>query len=114
MPAELEKIDESYELEEILMGEKPVYPIYYQIHIRDYLIWSVINFILFGWGAWQASSLAFVFSLLTQDSVKEENIDKAKFYSKMAFGFNMISLVKGLIVYPIMFIYWMWKKLSSF
>lgn len=91
------------------LSDEP-YPIYHGIYIRNYLIWSVINFVLFSWNGWQVSSLSLVFSLITQDAVREEKYEKAKIYSKLALIFNILSLLKGLIIYPAMSVYFIYKN----
>ena len=72
-----------------LLADKPVY---------DFLVWSIINFALFAWAGWQVSALALVFSLITRDSLREQNEYKARKYSKLALVFNALSSVKGALM----------------
>ena len=72
-----------------LLADKPV---------QDFLIWSIINFVLFGWAGWQVSALSLIFSLTTRDSMRENNEEKARKYSKLSLIFNCLSTLKGLII----------------
>lgn len=72
-----------------LLADKPVY---------DFLVWSIINFSLFAWAGWQVSALALVFSLITRDSLREQNEYKARKYSKLALVFNILSSFKGTLM----------------
>ncbi len=58
----------------------------------------LLYLVLFGWAGWQVSALSLVFSLITIDSLKENNEDKARKYSKLALIFNCLSSFKGLIM----------------
>ncbi len=66
--------------------------------VSNFLIWSCVNFVLFGWAGWQVSALGLVFSLVVIDSLKENNLEKAQKYSKLALIFNILSSIKGFIM----------------
>ena len=74
--------------------------------VRDYIVWSIINFIFLGWAGWQVSGVALIFSFITRDGIKEGNTEKARRYSKLALIFNILSVIKAFVFVPIAII---WK-----
>lgn len=71
------------------------------VQVSDYLIWSIINLIVFSWtyGSIPAvlSSVALVFSILTRNANKTESFSEAQHHSRIARIFNIVATVLGIL-----------------
>jgi hypothetical protein len=78
------------------------------VQVSDYLIWSIINMIVFSWtfGIIPSvmSSVALVFSILTRNANKTESFTEAQHHSRIARIFNILATVLG-ILYVFLTIY---------
>ncbi len=75
--------------------------IYQRIPIPfDYLIWSILNFILFGWMFFWVSpfcTIALVFSILTRHANHQKDFQNARSRSHIVLIFNILSTIFGII-----------------
>jgi hypothetical protein len=87
------------------------------VQVSDYLIWSIINLIVFSWtfGSIPSvmSSVALVFSILTRNANKTESFTEAQHHSRIARIFNILATVLG-ILYVFLTIYlFVFKKIFA-